>query len=301
MSETNGNGLGELAAALAKAQAAFPKVLKDREAKIESAKATYSYKYSDLASLLDAVRKPLSDNGLALSQPIEITPTGMVLHTMLLHSSGAHLDSYYPLASHDRPQEMGSEITYSRRYTAGAILCIASEEDDDGKAAQDSASRRTAPIDDPFPPDPVQYDPDHDPRVDFRAGSNVCPKCGKRAVIKGKPEYGGGWVCFKKKNGCGSTWMDSPLTEAELAARKPVDKETGEIITPPDPMAVTAERGALVTRARKLAELVGLSADEMKTTWRTYCGDTTKDTAQPADVRLYIAWLETRWEAKQKA
>lgn len=36
-----------------------------------------------------------------------------------------------------------------------------------------------------------------------------CPQCGKsRAVIKGKPEYGGGWLCFKKKGGCGATWQD---------------------------------------------------------------------------------------------
>lgn len=133
MSET---GLGPLAEALSKAQAAFPKVVKDRTAKIDSSKGGYSYKYADLASLLDAVRKPLADNGLALTQPIIVGEHGMVLHTMLLHVSGAHLDSYYPLAAHERPQEMGSEITYSRRYTAGAILGIASEDDDDGEAAQ---------------------------------------------------------------------------------------------------------------------------------------------------------------------
>ena len=168
----NGNGLGELTTALAKAQAAFPKVLKDRTAKIASTKGEYSYKYADLASLLDAVRKPLSDNGLALVQPIEITERGMVLHTMLLHSSGAHLDSYYPLATHDRPQEMGSEITYSRRYTAGSILGIASEEDDDGAAAQQATrkpqdSRRfatpprvTAPVEEIGKPDRPQTAPE---------------------------------------------------------------------------------------------------------------------------------------------
>lgn len=140
MSEAN--GLGELAAALSKAQAAFPKVLKDRTAKIASTRGEYSYKYADLASLLEAIRKPLSDNGLAVVQPIETTDSGMVLHTMLLHSSGEHLDSYYPLTAHERPQEMGSEITYSRRYALSALLGIASEEDDDGAAAQRSDSVR---------------------------------------------------------------------------------------------------------------------------------------------------------------
>ena len=34
-----------------------------------------------------------------------------------------------------------------------------------------------------------------------------CPKCGKTdSVIKGKPEFGGGWLCYSKKNGCGEKW-----------------------------------------------------------------------------------------------
>src|SRR5438105_2057425 len=95
--ETNGIGLGELAAALAKAQAAFPKVLKDREAKIESAKGRYSYRYADLASLIDAVRKPLADNGLAYVQLLQLGEHGPILETVLLHTGGGNLTSKYPL------------------------------------------------------------------------------------------------------------------------------------------------------------------------------------------------------------
>ena len=36
-----------------------------------------------------------------------------------------------------------------------------------------------------------------------------CPKCGKAAIIKGKKEYGGGWVCFAKKGGCGAKFADN--------------------------------------------------------------------------------------------
>jgi ssDNA-binding Zn-finger/Zn-ribbon topoisomerase 1 len=42
----------------------------------------------------------------------------------------------------------------------------------------------------------------------WRKGERVCPKCGKAAIIKGKSEYGGGWVCFKKKDGCGEKFPD---------------------------------------------------------------------------------------------
>ncbi|MFZ5586114.1 MAG: hypothetical protein ACOZHQ_09315 [Thermodesulfobacteriota bacterium] len=42
----------------------------------------------------------------------------------------------------------------------------------------------------------------------FRRAEIVCPKCGKAAIIKGKKEYGGGWVCFNKKGGCGAKFKD---------------------------------------------------------------------------------------------
>jgi hypothetical protein len=45
-------------------------------------------------------------------------------------------------------------------------------------------------------------------RYASRSAGRVCPACGKDAIIKGKEEYGGGWVCFKKKDGCGAKFSD---------------------------------------------------------------------------------------------
>ena len=45
-------------------------------------------------------------------------------------------------------------------------------------------------------------------RYAYRQENRECPECGKAAIIKGKQEYGGGWVCFKKKEGCGAKWAD---------------------------------------------------------------------------------------------
>ncbi len=42
----------------------------------------------------------------------------------------------------------------------------------------------------------------------YRNAQRTCPECGARAIIKGKEEYGGGWVCFKKKGGCGAKFLD---------------------------------------------------------------------------------------------
>jgi hypothetical protein len=35
-----------------------------------------------------------------------------------------------------------------------------------------------------------------------------CPNCKAETIIKGKQEYGGGWVCFDKKGGCKSKFRD---------------------------------------------------------------------------------------------
>jgi hypothetical protein len=42
----------------------------------------------------------------------------------------------------------------------------------------------------------------------YRDSQRKCPACGKDAIIKGKEEYGGGWLCFRKKGGCGMKFGD---------------------------------------------------------------------------------------------
>jgi hypothetical protein len=57
-----------------------------------------------------------------------------------------------------------------------------------------------------------------------------CPSCGVvGAIIKGKPEYGGGWLCFGKKGGCGAKFLTDPR-EAQKAETKgeTVDTSTSQ-------------------------------------------------------------------------
>ena len=42
----------------------------------------------------------------------------------------------------------------------------------------------------------------------YRGGKRKCPQCGAEAIIKGREEYGGGWICFAKKGGCGAKFAD---------------------------------------------------------------------------------------------
>jgi hypothetical protein len=49
----------------------------------------------------------------------------------------------------------------------------------------------------------------------YRNAGRICPKCHKEAVIEGKPEYGGGYVCYTKKGGCGEKFK----TNSELGKK----------------------------------------------------------------------------------
>jgi len=56
-------------------------------------------------------------------------------------------------------------------------------------------------------------------RYRWRTAGRKCPKCGKEeTIIKGKREYGGGWLCFGKKGGCGEKFAndDPQITNQEV-------------------------------------------------------------------------------------
>lgn len=121
--------VNELFAAMAKAQGKFENAIKD------SQNPHFRSNYADLASIWDACRQPLSENGLSVIQRVRSSPDGLTLETRLCHSSGQWMRdcSWWPIAQRT-PQAIGSAITYARRYTIAPLLGIAPE-DDDGNAA----------------------------------------------------------------------------------------------------------------------------------------------------------------------
>ena len=122
----------DLAAALAKAQGIMENAIMNR------VNPHFKSRYADLASVLDSIRKPLSSNGLSITQSMSRGSGMMVLRTMLMHVSGQWLATEYPLPATVRPQEMGSALTYARRYSISALVCNAADEDDDANAAETS-------------------------------------------------------------------------------------------------------------------------------------------------------------------
>jgi len=59
------------------------------------------------------------------------------------------------------------------------------------------------------------------PRHLYRDAELKCPDCEAiGSIIKGKEKYGGGWLCWVKKGGCGSKWDDgAPLIEGQERGR----------------------------------------------------------------------------------
>ena len=122
----------ELAAALAKAQGYLDHAKKDTN------NPFFKSKYADLASVIDAAKKPLADNGLSVCQVCNINESrGVIIETILMHSSGEWISGTYPIRPlKTDPQSYGSCLTYARRYCFSAITGIAADDDDGNSASQ---------------------------------------------------------------------------------------------------------------------------------------------------------------------
>lgn len=125
--------IDQLATALIKAMQEMPHITKNKT--VSTGK--YAYKYADLPQIMEKVIPVLCKNGLALTQtPSESDDGRPILVTMLMHTSGQWQSGSMSLPTGVSPQEMGSFLTYYRRYAITAVLALAAEEDDDGQVAQ---------------------------------------------------------------------------------------------------------------------------------------------------------------------
>ncbi|MFN3077421.1 MAG: hypothetical protein ABT940_11165, partial [Alphaproteobacteria bacterium] len=88
----------------------------------------------------------------------------------------------------------------------------------------------------------------------YRTAERTCPSCGKAMIIKGKQEYGGGWLCFAKKGGCGAKFKDGD--------RSIEGQEVGKVQNPnPADIANTVLKMAQ-KRALVAATLLAVNASE---------------------------------------
>ena len=144
--------INELIAALVKFQGAVSPVVMNKEAKIVFEKngkwIDKSYRYADLGAIFEAIRKPLSESGLAISQFPSVDQSEVIVQTMLFHTSGQFIKETLKMKPVDaKIQSIGSTITYGKRYSISAILGISTEEDDDGSAGNGNDMDQRLPAD----------------------------------------------------------------------------------------------------------------------------------------------------------
>jgi hypothetical protein len=102
----------------------------------DSTNPHFKSKYANINSVIEAVKKPLNDNGIAILQSLSPSDDNKLhLTTRLLHSSGEWIEdtAVCPIQKQD-PQGLGSAISYIRRYSISS-LCALYADDDDGQSA----------------------------------------------------------------------------------------------------------------------------------------------------------------------
>jgi len=139
--------IAAIAPALVKAQGEIRAILKDSD------NPHFRSTYASLDTILETVRPILARHGLALMQRVvghrfddENRLRAMKVQTLVIHASGETMDAsvWMPLGKGD-PQGAGAALTYGRRYSLGAALALATEEDDDGNSAQPQSQPRQQP------------------------------------------------------------------------------------------------------------------------------------------------------------
>jgi hypothetical protein len=94
----------------------------------------FKSKYADLPSILEVIKEPLQLSGLAITHHCKNTDGSFsVITTLAHHSTGETIESEFPVFG-NKPQEIGSSMSYARRYNLLALLDIPTEDDDGNKA-----------------------------------------------------------------------------------------------------------------------------------------------------------------------
>lgn len=91
----------------------------------------------------------------------------------------------------------------------------------------------------------------------WREGKRKCPSCGGEHIIKGREEYGGGWLCFAKKGGCGAKFGDKD--------KAILDQQVGRVPNPDIADVVNTIQKMAQKRSLVAATLIATSASEFFT------------------------------------
>lgn len=111
-----------------------------------------TYKYLNLATILKTIKPVFEKHGLAFSQRVTFTNEGEArqvigtVETIIFDDEEEMVACSYPFFVTGDPQQVGSAITYARRYSLYAVLGIFPDKDDDGAYARQRYETADRPI-----------------------------------------------------------------------------------------------------------------------------------------------------------
>ena len=135
--------INEIATALSALQGDIHDVHRD--------KAAYGYKYADLSQVLENIRPLLSKHKLAVTQLCGSADEKVSVETVLMHTSGQWISSVIEMVAEKKSgrsasQDIGTVITYARRYALAAIVGMTQTDNDAQSSVQtDNAHNQISP------------------------------------------------------------------------------------------------------------------------------------------------------------
>ena len=96
-------------------------------------------------------------------------------------------------------------------------------------------------------------------RYRWRIAKLRCPECDAEAIIKGKAEYGGGFVCFERKGGCKAKFADD---DTRITEQKLGQVENDDTYTLVNTVLKMAKKRALVDAVVSITRSAGLLVEE---------------------------------------
>lgn len=119
-------------------------------------------KYADLSAVVDVISDALADNGILFEQFPGTPADGLLpLDTVITHAPSGHQEVHsfaVPVDSRATVQNLGSALTYARRYALMSIFGLAPEDDDGNRASNRNGSQPQRQ-----PQRPPQQRPQHKP------------------------------------------------------------------------------------------------------------------------------------------
>lgn len=111
-----------------------------------------TYKYLNLATLLKNIKPIFEKHNIAFSQKVTFDGTGDgrqilgTVETVIFDENEQQTICLYPFFVTGDPQQVGSAITYARRYSLTTVLGIFPDKDDDGGYAKQKFDTADKPI-----------------------------------------------------------------------------------------------------------------------------------------------------------